>query len=119
MPPSVDEIVAGLNAQKAAQAARCKPKDDKALRDAFYNSRAWRAARYQALKAAKGRCQACGASAADGVKLCVDHIKPVRHFWHLRLEPTNLQVLCNDCNLAKASKDMTDWRRSEKLGERG
>ena len=58
------------------------------------------------------RCQACGARKSDGVKLVVDHIKPVRHYWHLRFAGDNLQVLCEPCNLGKGSWDQTDWRCS-------
>ena len=84
------------------------------MRDEFYLSREWRnsRARYQAIKAARGACQACGARKSDGVKLVVDHIKPVRHYWHLRFAADNLQVLCEPCNLGKGSWDQTDWRCS-------
>lgn len=81
---------------------------------AFYLSKEWLTsrARYSALKKAGGRCQCCGASPKDGIRLVVDHIKPVRRFWELRFEETNLQVLCDDCNLGKGSWDATDWRPS-------
>jgi 5-methylcytosine-specific restriction endonuclease McrA len=106
--PSVEEYLADLAWRKSQQP---EPRNaDRDKRKAFYASRAWRSARYEALKAANGRCQACGDSPADGARLCVDHVKPVRHYWHLRLEPSNLQVLCSNCNLAKASSDETDWR---------
>ena len=59
-----------------------------------------------------GACQACGARKSDGAKLVVDHIKPVRHYWHLRFAADNLQVLCEPCNLGKGSWDQTDWRCS-------
>ena len=51
------------------------------------------------------RCRACGRSADDGVKLQIDHITPVD--WGGTNDPSNLQTLCEDCNLAKkASVDM-------------
>jgi 5-methylcytosine-specific restriction endonuclease McrA len=106
--PTVEECLAALAERKAKAPVSKDPARDR--RKAFYNSRAWRQARYGALKAANGRCQCCGATANDGVKLVVDHILPIRTHWHLRFEPTNLQVLCNDDNLAKASSDTTDWR---------
>ena len=84
------------------------------MRHEFYLSPEWlnSRARYQAIKAARGACQACGARKSDGVKLVVDHIKPVRHYWHLRFAADNLQVLCEPCNLGKGSWDQTDWRCS-------
>jgi 5-methylcytosine-specific restriction endonuclease McrA len=93
-----------------AAVSRLRPVDEDAKRRAFYNSRPWRALRYEALRKYGGRCQACGRGANDGVVMCVDHVLPVRHHWELRLELSNLQILCSDCNLAKASADSTDWR---------
>ena len=34
-------------------------------------------------------------------RLVVDHILPIKHFWHLRLEYSNLQMLCGLCNKEK------------------
>jgi 5-methylcytosine-specific restriction endonuclease McrA len=48
--------------------------------------------------------------AADGALIVVDHIRPLRKHWHLRLDPANLQVLCSDCNMGKSNSDVTDWR---------
>lgn len=70
----------------------------------------WRALRYQALKAGKGKCCLCGRSSKEGVILHVDHIKPKTLYPELRYEITNLQVLCDDCNLGKCNFDDTDWR---------
>ena len=103
---TIDEIVR-LEIEREAR----KPKTSDRDKRAFYNSRAWRQCRYQALKAANGRCQACGRGPADGVRLVVDHILPIKTHWHLRLSPKKLQCLCNDDNLAKASADTTDWRK--------
>jgi len=74
--------------------------------DAFYKSWEWAELRYQALKKYGSRCMLCGAS-----RVVVDHIKPIRTHWHLRLKFWNLQILCNLCNRAKGSRDRTDWRR--------
>lgn len=79
----------------------------------FYFSREWREVRYQALKLHGGSCQCCGITARDGAKLHVDHIKPRSKFPELELEVSNLQVLCEDCNLGKSNKDSTDWRPSD------
>ncbi len=79
--------------------------------DDFYRSDEWRAIRFRALKASDGACCLCGRSKrADGVKLHVDHIKPRSRFPELELALSNLQVLCEDCNLGKSNRDTTDWR---------
>lgn len=79
--------------------------------NSFYRSLAWRRLRYDALTKAGGRCQCCGAFGV-GVALHVDHVKP-RSLWpELALDPKNLQVLCDDCNIGKGVRDQTDWRKS-------
>ncbi|MCZ6605441.1 MAG: HNH endonuclease [Alphaproteobacteria bacterium] len=40
----------------------------------------------------------------------VDHIKPLRRYWELRLASRNLQVLCGGCNHGKGNRDEADWR---------
>lgn len=77
----------------------------------FYQSREWLSLRYDAIRMHGGRCMACGASAADGVEIHVDHIKPRSTHPELQLELTNLQVLCKPCNLGKSNRDATDWRK--------
>ena len=77
---------------------------------AFYKSYDWRRVRYDILRANNGRCELCGRSKHNGIILNIDHIKPLRLNWHLRLSPLNLQVLCNECNHGKGNRDMTDWR---------
>ena len=47
------------------------------------------------------RCCMCGAAAAEGVTLHVDHILPVSHGGLSILE--NLQTLCAPCNLGKGN----------------
>ena len=102
----------GANVEKKPSTPTKPPQKDK-LKE-FYDSDEWKhsRARYQALKKADGRCQCCGASRKDGVRLVVDHIKPVRKHWEQRLDPNNMQVLCDECNRGKASWDETDWRDS-------
>ena len=78
--------------------------------DGFYETREWRELRYKALVKNGAKCQCCGASRSDGVRIHVDHIKPRSKFPELQLELTNLQILCEDCNLGKSNKDCTDWR---------
>ncbi len=82
----------------------------------FYDSWDWRTLRMRALKENDGRCECCGLGRHDcdllgaPVKLHVDHIKPISRFWSRRLDPTNLQILCGDCNQGKGGWDETDWR---------
>lgn len=57
--------------------------------------------RYEILKRDGFRCQICGASQEDGVKLHVDHIKPVARGG--LTVPENLRTLCQSCNLGKSS----------------
>jgi 5-methylcytosine-specific restriction endonuclease McrA len=88
----------------------------KAAKDAFYASWEWRTLRMQVLKEHGPACQCCGArpgqfdSGGAPVKIVVDHIKPLSRYWHLRLEKTNLQVLCDECNQGKGAWDETDHR---------
>ena len=82
-------------------------------RDGFYQTKDWRMLRYQALQIHGGACQCCGATAASGVKIHVDHIKPRSKFPELQLTLSNLQVLCELCNLGKSNVDATDWRPAE------
>jgi len=78
---------------------------------AFYASDAWRSIRFTALKAADGCCVLCGRSKREhGIVLHVDHSKPRSLHPELELDRTNLQVLCEDCNLGKSNRCDRDWR---------
>jgi len=76
----------------------------------FYLTREWKELRYKILVMHGGKCMACGMSAKDGVKIHVDHIKPRSKWPELELEPSNLQILCEPCNIGKLNYDSTDWR---------
>lgn len=100
-------------AQKAAYLAKKFSREvptKSSDRAAFYLSQEWRELRYKVLKAYGARCQCCGATPADGVKMHVDHIKPRYYYPELSLVESNLQVLCEPCNLGKRHLDTTDWR---------
>ena len=58
--------------------------------------------RYNILKRDNFRCQICGSTQLDGVKLQVDHIIPVSKGG--LTESNNLQTLCDRCNLGKSNK---------------
>lgn len=76
----------------------------------FITSDEWRSARYQAIRTLGNKCLACGRSPKDGVKIHVDHIEPCSKNWSRRLDQSNLQVLCEDCNLGKSNLFKDDWR---------
>ena len=58
--------------------------------------------RYDVLTRDNYRCVICGASAQEGAKLHVDHIIPVSKGG--MTEMSNLQTLCDRCNLGKSNK---------------
>jgi hypothetical protein len=58
--------------------------------------------RYDILKRDNFRCQICGSSAQDGVKLHVDHIVPVAKGG--QTIRSNLRTLCDRCNMGKSDK---------------
>lgn len=76
----------------------------------FYNSPEWSKIRYKTLSNRGNRCECCGRSPKNGVVIHVDHIKPRSIFPELALEEDNLQILCDQCNIAKSNSDETDWR---------
>lgn len=88
-------------------------KDWKKAYDGFYVSADWKRIRYQALKRDKGICQCCGASAATGAQMNVDHIEALSKRWDLRLTLSNLQTLCAQCNEGKGGNDRTNWREND------
>lgn len=88
------------------------------LKDEFYRSWEWRTLRMEVLKEHGAVCQCCGTKPGDlgmdgsPVRICVDHIKPLAKHWELRLERSNLQILCDECNQGKGAWDETDHRPS-------
>lgn len=77
----------------------------------FYSSREWRQLRVRVLQKYECKCMMCGRSPkVHGVVLHVDHIKPRSKHPELELDITNLQVLCEDCNLGKSNRYDTDYR---------
>lgn len=81
----------------------------------FYQSWEWKKLRYKAIRASSQRCMCCGWQVGDTQHgyLVVDHIKPRSKFPELALDPDNLQVLCNDCNMGKSNDSFDDWRETE------
>jgi hypothetical protein len=64
------------------------------------------ALRFKILKRDESRCRACGRSPEDGIKLHIDHKKPFSLGGATVL--SNLQTLCNECNLGKSNKYICD-----------
>ena len=58
--------------------------------------------RYDVLKRDNFKCQICGSSMHDGVKLHVDHIIPISKGGKTVLN--NLRTLCDRCNMGKSNK---------------
>jgi len=73
----------------------------------FYQTREWRKLRWDVLTASDGRCGMCGRGKKHGVVLHVDHILPRSKYPSVELDRSNLQVLCEDCNLGKSA---TYWK---------
>jgi 5-methylcytosine-specific restriction endonuclease McrA len=77
----------------------------------FYQSQEWRILRVQIIEEQFGECQMCGRSyKKNGVTIHVDHIVPLSIDWSRRLDKSNLQLLCEDCNMGKSNHYSTDWR---------
>lgn len=76
-------------------------------RHPFYDADPWRRLRYRALTLYGRRCMSCGTTSAV---FHIDHIKPRSRYPELELEISNLQVLCEACNMGKGAWDETDWR---------
>ncbi len=83
--------------------------------DEFLRSFEWRRLRMDVLQRRGARCECCGRTAKDGVRINVDHIKPRKRYPHLALTPSNLQVLCDDCNHGKGNKYETDFRNDHRV----
>jgi len=88
------------------QHAHDVPVFDSVKEQNFYQTHAWKALRYDVLQSSDGTCGLCGRSRDSGAVLHVDHIKPRSKYPELALELTNLQVLCDDCNIGKLDKDV-------------
>lgn len=77
----------------------------------FYSTKEWLSLRVRVLEKYECKCMMCGRNPKDHkIVIHVDHIKPRSKFPELSLEFTNLQLLCEDCNLGKSNKYQTDWR---------
>lgn len=76
----------------------------------FYNSIEWKRVRQQALIKDHGLCQDCLEEQRITTADVVDHIKPLRLFWHLRLTLSNLRSLCHMHHNRKTAEDKQKYR---------
>lgn len=90
---------------------------EQVLSKGFYKTQQWRTLRYHFLRDCDGRCVCCGASKDDGIMMHVDHIIPRTVDWEKALDFTNLQLLCEDCNIGKSNIFTDDWRGKKKEGK--
>ena len=65
---------------------------------------AWPKLREVAFKIHGRKCARCGARGRHGTKLHVDHIKALSRFPELALDLSNLQILCEKCNITKGAR---------------
>ena len=73
----------------------------------FYKSPEWWTCRREFLsKNSKLECVFCNLelTGENRKKLNVDHIKPLRYYWDLRTDQSNLQITCEECNIRKRSR---------------
>lgn len=73
----------------------------------FYKSNKWKLLRLEYMEKNKTKyfkCNYCDENVSLKKSLNIDHIRPLKTHWHLRLDINNLQILCKDCNKFKASK---------------
>lgn len=97
--------------QSVKKKPRKKKKYDNHKSDNFYKTDEWLKLRVRVLERYECKCMMCGRSPKeDGIKIHVDHIKPMSRFPELGLVFSNLQILCEDCNIGKGNRYKTDWR---------
>ena len=88
-------------------------KYSKGMGSGFYLTAEWRKLRFEVISERRiqtggiASCVICGASMQDGIKIHVDHILPRSKFPQLELVKSNLQVLCEPCNVGKGASYKT------------
>ena len=81
---------------------RRKYYQDRRIANDAEHAKVTRAMRYDVLRRDGFRCVRCGRGASEGVRLHVDHIVPVSRGGKSVM--SNLQTLCEDCNLGKGNR---------------
>lgn len=93
-----DDIIKGLD---MAEMELRKRKNFEYMREQE-RAKMTRSMRYDVFVRDKFQCRICGASREDGIKLHVDHIYPIARGGKTIM--SNLQTLCEDCNVGKWDK---------------
>ena len=107
-----------LSESAAALEPKAKPVNKSARSKKFRASLPWRRTRYKVLaenaerNGGIARCELCGVAGQTGAPLHVDHVEAISRNWERRLDATNLQVLCADCNVGKLAGPARDFRRA-------
>lgn len=101
----------GEKGKKSPSIVRNRNRDYRKESEKFLASWEWRQLRYEALRKYGARCMLCGATPDDGVRICVDHIKPRYRYPELALDINNLQILCDICNQEKGAVYEDDFRK--------
>ena len=76
----------------------------------FLMSPEWRAMRRRVVDHYGRACMKCGTTPKNQRHTHVDHVKPRTRYPELKLDFSNLQVLCCRCNKAKGNK-IADYRQ--------
>jgi len=67
----------------------------------IYSSSAWKRLRDQVMAEADGVCHWCGAT---DVELSADHVRTVREYPELALEPSNVVAACRSCQRQRQNR---------------
>lgn len=79
----------------------------------FLSNPTWRELRHEIIRRDGRVCQEVGCGLRiTGVDLQIDHIKPRSVFPELSLDPSNLRVLCRDCNFRKGARFRPEEQRA-------
>lgn len=78
---------------------------------AFYKSKEWAAIRSVVIARDLGLCVECRRNGKIQQGRVVDHIQPLKQAWHLRLDLTNLQYLCQMHHQQKTAKEKSQSQR--------
>lgn len=70
----------------------------------FYNSDPWKSLSAFVYERENGHCQRCG-KFVFGRRAHRHHIKPVKDYPDLKLEPNNIRLLCPECHIIEENED--------------
>lgn len=105
-------VVTIFSPHQSVRVYRCHSEleEDNSESKPFYSTKRWLTLRFKALEKYGQHCMCCNRSASDGVRIDVDHVYPRSKFPELEYELTNLQILCNLCNVGKSNIVIKDFR---------